>query len=166
MITQDRLKELLTYDPESGILLWNKNMKGPARAGSPAGYRRNDGYVEIKIDGQKQYAHRLAWIYLHGEIDGYEIDHIDHDPSNNRASNLRSVASQGNNMNRSIGMRNYSGVMGVFWAKHANKWAAQIRHDRKTKHLGYFSSIEQAKIAREAAEKGLGFHENHGRKMQ
>lgn len=166
MISQSRIAELLDYQPETGLFFWKRSMKGPARKGCKAGWSRKDGYVVIKIDGEKEYAHRLAWIYVNGSI-GKElaIDHIDNNPANNAISNLRIGDKQQNNMNRSRSSKNASGVMGVFWAKQANKWAAQIRHNRKSKHIGYFDTIEQAKQARIEEEAKLGFHINHGRNV-
>lgn len=166
MITRSRLQELLDYDQETGLFFWKRGMKGPARKGSKAGWSRNDGYVVIKIDGKKEYAHRIAWVFAHGSIDeSLSIDHIDNNPANNAIVNLRVVDKQQNNMNRSRSPKNESGVMGVFWAKHANKWAAQIRHNRKSIHIGYFDSIEQARQARIKEETRLGFHINHGRNV-
>lgn len=167
MITKSRLVELLEYQPETGLFFWKKSMKGPARKGSKAGWSRKDGYVVIKIDGEKEYAHRLAWIYVNGSVDELlSIDHIDNNPANNAIANLRIGDTQQNNMNRSRSSKNSSGVMGVFWAKHANKWAAQIRHNRVTRHVGYFADINDAVKARRSVESELGFHKNHGRNVQ
>jgi hypothetical protein len=162
MITKERLSELLDYDKSSGVFTWKKNMRGPARKGDVAGFVRKDGYVSMKIDGKKTYAHRMTWLYMFGIEPNCEIDHIDHDPSNNRIENLRLVSSQGNRMNASRGSKNKSGVVGVQWSINANKWCAQIRHNKKTRHIGYFLSIKDAAIARKQAEQELGFHPNHG----
>lgn len=163
-LTREKLTALLRYEPATGRFFWCCNRKGrAARVGAPAGCRRRDGYIQIVIDGRRYYGHRLAWRFEVGPIpDGMEIDHIDHDPSNNRICNLRLVTKSGNRKNRSMDSRNKSGVNGVFWAPHAHAWAAQIRSERKTRHIGYFKSIDEAAQARRQAEVRLGFHKNHG----
>lgn len=166
MTPASRAAALLNYDANTGLFTWSVNRKGRgAKAGALAGYSRPDGYVSIKIDGCKEYAHRIAWVMTRGPIpSGMEVDHIDHNPSNNRISNLRLVTKQGNRMNCSVGRRNKSGVIGVHWSSNANKWCAQIRKDRKTQYLGYFSTVGEAMLVRAKAEAALGFHANHGRK--
>lgn len=161
-----RVLQLVSYDPERGSFTWICNRKGrSARVGAAAGVRRGDGYVHVTLDGRRHYAHRLAWALTRGPIpDGMEIDHIDHNPANNRIDNLRLVTKSGNRKNRSADRRNKSGVTGVHWAPHANAWAAQIRSEHKTSHLGYFKNLQDAARARKRAEAALGFHRNHGEK--
>lgn len=163
----ERVRELLAYSPSDGAFFWLKNRKGnPApRVGDVAGGTRPDGYRYIGIDGRRYYAHRLAWLMVYGPIPhGMEIDHMDHNPSNNRIGNLRLVTKSVNRHNRARDTRNKSGVNGVFWSANAEAWVAQIRHNRHTKHLGYFKSLSAATAARKAAEANLGFHANHGAK--
>ena len=89
----ERVKELLTYDAETGEFTWNVS-RGPKPAGSPAGQRWVD-YVRIKIDGKSYQAHRVAWLLLTGTDPGdMVVDHIDCDKQNNRAANLRLVKHQ------------------------------------------------------------------------
>lgn len=160
----DRVHQLLAYEPETGRFTWLRNWKGrTVRIGAPAGCRRSDGYVRITIDGMSDYAHRWAWRFVNGPIPrDMEIDHIDHDPSNNTIRNLRLVTRSGNRKNRSRDSRNKSGVNGVYWSENAKAWAVQIRSERKTKHIGYFKDLKKATEARRAAEAALGFHPNHG----
>lgn len=165
-MNMERLRTQLAYSPETGGFTWLVDKKGSAaRVGEPAGCKRSDGYLQIVVDGRRCFSHRLAWLMAAGPIpDGMEIDHINHDRSDNRLSNLRLATRGENRSNRSPDSRNKSGVNGVHWAKHANAWVAQIRHQRKTRHLGYFKSLGQATAARVAEEQRLGFHSNHGRK--
>lgn len=160
----DRIRQLIAYDKDTGGFTWRCNRRSKvARAGAPAGNVRPDGYVRICIDRKFHYAHRLAWLLSVGAIPyGMEIDHIDHNPSNNRLSNLRLVTKTGNRKNRSRDSRNKSGANGVYWAPHANAWCAQVRSDRKAQHIGYFKSVAEAEQARRQAESKLNFHENHG----
>jgi hypothetical protein len=47
-----------------------------------------------------QFVHKITWINHWGKIpEGYEIDHIDHDPFNNDIFNLRLVTQQQNTLN-------------------------------------------------------------------
>lgn len=73
MVTQDRLKELFTYDPDTGLFTRTIGRKGVA-AGSIAGTVLLNGYIKISIDHKQYLAHRLAWIY----VNGYAPDSIDH----------------------------------------------------------------------------------------
>src|SRR5690606_34614864 len=102
MLTQQRLKELLYYDPETGIFTRLVGRSGPrARAGDVAGSDNGKGYIRIYVDGRPYKAHRLAWFYMHGEWPE-EIDHRNGERADNRLSNLRPVTRQQNNLNQSI----------------------------------------------------------------
>ena len=85
------LHELLSYDPETGLLYW-KVSRGRVKAGSLAGnasHRR--GYIAVRINGSRHYAHRIAWELYYGEPPTQTIDHINGDTSDNRICNLRDV---------------------------------------------------------------------------
>jgi len=115
------------------------------------------------LDGRLYLAHRLIWTMEHDAIPtGMEVDHKDHDGTNNRLSNLRLVSSSGNKKNRRIGRRNTSGSMGVYWSEPLGKWYAQIWSDGTHHYLGTFCDFDEAVSARKRAESHLGFHRNHG----
>lgn len=80
------------------------------------------------------------------------VDHIDHNPANNRRSNLRKCNASQNNANRSLDTRNKSGRTGVLWDNKNNKWLAQIAWQGVSHFLGYYNNIEDAIRAREDAE--------------
>ena len=91
-ITAESLRCLLAYDSATGLFTWKVSKKGPgARGGSVAGWKRPDGYMSIKLNGRKYFAHRLAWLYFHGDWPRHGIDHIDGDGSHNAIANLRDV---------------------------------------------------------------------------
>ena len=161
MITQARLKELLDYNPETGVFTRRVSLSNRVKVGDVAGSKNSLGYLTICIDGKNQFAHRLAWLYVHGEMPRY-IDHINHDPSDNRIENLRSVSPQGNSRNQKLKSTNTSGFCGVYWNKRKNKWHSQIVLAGRNTSLGYYTSIEEAVNARKSAEIKHGFHENHG----
>ena len=166
MLTQSRALELLEYDPQTGCLTW-KVLRGGRRPGDVAGTigEAKPGYFvrQVRVDGVVYWSHRLIWFMVTGCWPD-QIDHQDHDPLNNEWKNLRDVTSQQNNQNRSIGINNTSGFMGVFWEKNRSKWRAQIDVDGKKIHLGLFVEKSDAIIARQAANERYGFHRNHGQK--
>jgi len=166
MITQDRLKELLHYCPETGVFTW-KSDKGTACKGSEAGcvrlFRRcGKSYRQISVHNRCYQAHRLAFLYMTGEFPEDQVDHIDGNGLNNIWTNLRPVTCGENHKNTRKNVRNISGVTGVAWAKARRKWYAYISVDSCNKHLGYFHDKEEAIAVRKAAEVLYGFHENHG----
>jgi len=89
-LTQKRLKELLDYDPKTGIFIWKyacDNMK----VGSKAGYKAKDGYVYVRIDGKSYFVHRLAWLFVYGYFPKYSIDHMNKINDDNRIKNLKEI---------------------------------------------------------------------------
>ena len=161
MVSQRRLKELLTYSNKTGLFVW-KVRRGKAQKGSVAGHKNKKGYIEIGIDDRLYLAHRLVFIYLRGSCE-MNVDHIDGNPSNNKKNNLRLARPQTNARNSSKPKSNKSGHIGVSFDSVNNRWRATIKVDRKQIHLGRFSLIGDAIKARKQAEAKHGFHANHGR---
>ena len=165
MLTQEELKELLNYNPETGIFTRaiNSGRNDRWKKGSVAGYLDDsNGYIKVSLLGKRYYAHRLAWLYVHGEFPVNKIDHENHDRTDNRIINIRLASDSQNAMNCSKQVNNTSGTTGVVWDKDLLKWAARIMVNRKCLYLGVFVDIELAKNARKQAEVKYGFHENHG----
>lgn len=165
MITQTKLKELLHYAPETGVFTWvkatNRRICIGSIAGSVAGYR----YRIIRICGKTHSAHRLAWLYIHGEFPEHDIDHINHDRHDNRIINLRSVTRGDNCRNRGYSPRNTSGHIGVVFDKARGCWTSRLFYDGKQVHFMRHEKKADAIKARKKAEKRYGFHENHGSKL-
>ena len=151
LITQERLKSLLTYDPDTGEFRWRVRRGGSANSGVIAGARNSEGYVQIQIDANKHKAHRLAWLYVHGEHPT-EIDHINRVKHDNRIVNLRSVTHAQNGQNQKRPKNNTSGHIGVDFHKRSNRWRARIKIDGKLTDIGYFDTKEAAALARANAE--------------
>lgn len=164
-LTQERLRSLLGYNPETGEFTWLVR-RGNRQAGKIAGHpnRNADGkvYIRIRIDGKKYLAHRLVWLYTNGAWPKNQIDHIDHDSTNNRLINLREVTNAENHKNQKIPKNNRSGVMGVCFCNKSQKWRALIRANGKNIHLGYFELKDDAVMARRNADVKYDFHPNHG----
>lgn len=139
-ISLDRLRELLSYDPATGIWTWKRARgKGKGVAGSVS----DQGYVQIRIDRRLYMAHVLAWFYVHRIWPEAGIDHENTVRSDNRIDNLR-LGSQVENMgNRKKMAHNTSGHKGVWFDRRTGKWAAEIAHI----HLGQFDSRDQAAAA-------------------
>lgn len=165
VITWNRLQELLSYNPESGGFTWKSPTSFRVKPGDKAGNKNVAGYVTIRIDGKAYYAHRLAMLYVEGVLPEKHVDHINGLRDDNRYVNLRHADSGINNKNRAEDSRNTSGTTGVYWSKSNDKWKAQITSDGKESWLGYFEDKEMAIKARKDAERELGFHENHGKKL-
>lgn len=153
--------EIFEYD--DGILYWKVKRKG-CRASGIAGNTRKDGYVSVRIDKRAYLAHRVIYEMHFGDIDkGFVVDHIDHDPSNNKIENLRMVSETENNRNVSIRKKTKSGYSGVTWHAKSGKWQATVRLNCKTVYLGLFLDAYEAAMVVDKFYKDNGFHENHGR---
>ena len=151
-LTQERLKELVSYDAETGVFRRLKNTTRQ-RAGEVAGRARPDGYIRFRVDGKEFWAHRLAWLYVHGEWP-VTVDHINRNPSDNRLANLRSVTQGQNNQNRvDPKTGNKAGLLGVSMHRQSGKWRARIAVDGASKTIGYFATPEQAQEAYWMAKK-------------
>lgn len=143
MLTQARLQELLSYDPETGVFAWKKRT-GRCSAGAIAGCQDERGYVVLSIDGKRYYAHRLAWLYSTGQFPSKNIDHINGEKFDNRIKNLRDVNTQTNlqNLKKAMVTNKSTGILGV--RKLRGKFLAQITIEGKETHLGTFNSAEDA----------------------
>jgi hypothetical protein len=102
MLTAERLRELLDYDPETGRFIWRKDHPTAKhiKAGSVAGTKNGRGYWVIGVAGAKYVAHRLAWLYVTGEWPAHLVDHENGDRLDNRFANLREATDSQNNFNR------------------------------------------------------------------
>jgi hypothetical protein len=155
-LTQKRLKELLNYNPETGIFRW-KESRGCKESGSLAGNKNSYGYIQIQIDRKLYNASRLAYLYIKGYLPEYEVDHEDRVRDNNKWENLRHASRLCNMRNKSIYRNNKSGVTGVYWSKSKAKYESQIRINGKAKYLGHYHSLIEAVKARWEAEVKYGF---------
>lgn len=143
-LTQERLKELLHYDPETGEFTW---LRGK-RAGKKTGLRSpKSQYCRIHILSEPQFVHRLAWLYMTGKWPDHFIDHIDTNKFNNRWSNLRRATKAQNTNNRGLSKRNTSGFKGATFDKRRRLWLAQIVCQSRHYHLGRFRTAEEAHAA-------------------
>ena len=142
-LTLAHLKHLLHYDPDTGIWIWLNPPNHNTRLQElPAGNRRADGYLQIRIRGRLYYSARLAVFYMTGEWPKDEVDHADRDPSNDRWKNIREATSSQNKFNQ-----NREGIVGVYLSGSNGKCWAMAGQT----YLGMFSSVEEAIEARRIA---------------
>lgn len=144
MLTQAELKEIVHYDPDTGLFTWAKGRK-KAALGTPAGRpRKPDGRMMVGVLGSKYLGSRLAWLYMTGQWPEKLVDHRDRDLTNDRWINLRLATHSENSHNASLRPDNTSGVKGVWYAKSVKLWVAEIAYQGKSKKLGYFKTKELA----------------------
>ena|SRR3990172_10901192 len=147
----ERLKQLLDYCPDTGILRWLKPRTGKAKAGRIAGYRHSSGYIYVMVDNKNCLAHRLVWLLAHGKWPEGEIDHINGIKDDNRIANLRLATRSENLANCQIRRNNTSGHKGVSWDKRRKNWHVHVGR----KHIGRFAIKEDAIAAYAAAASEL-----------
>lgn len=141
----EELRQLVTYDPNTGEIRSAVRISRRIKAGSIMGFPAGRGYIRVKIRGRKYYAHRLAFALYHGYFPEY-VDHVNRNRSDNRIVNLR-AASQSQNSANSKGRKGTSKYKGVCFATNNNKWKAQIQVMYKSIHLGFFDSEESAAMS-------------------
>ena len=155
-ITQEYLKSILHYNPETGLFTWKVTLTNNAPFGSIAGCPVQ-GYITIGINKKLYRAHRLAWLYMYGCFPIDILDHINRDRADNKISNLRLANKQQNAYNCQVHKNNTSGFRGVSWHKASNKWRATCSLQGKSYNLGVYITAEEASIVYEEFVK-----EHHG----
>ncbi len=145
LTSQNDLQLVLKYESETGLFYWIGSKNNRVKNGSVAGSKDSSGHIQIKIFGRTYLAHRLAWLYSHGEWPEQQIDHINGIKSDNRITNLRDVSPRINAENRRLACKtSKSGILGVSWHKASNSWTSSIKTLGKRKHLGCFKTPELA----------------------
>lgn len=156
MLSQERLKQVLHYDPSSGKWTWLKTRCWKAKMGDEAGCPNERGYITIGLFGHLYSASRLAHFYMTGDWPKFELDHINRNPSDNRWENLRQATRVENSANTRIKANNTSGYKGVHFSKKDGKYMVRIRHNGKRLYLGEFKCPELAGLV--YAEHAAKFH--------
>lgn len=135
------------YDPDTGIIRWKVSCR-KMQKGQIAGTPDYQGYIMIRLKGKLYKAHRIAFALGHNTVDIPDIlDHINGDKKDNRLVNLRAATVQQNNYNQRKQKNTTSKYKGVSWHPRHQKWQARIRINGKQKHLGYYTSEEEAYAA-------------------
>jgi hypothetical protein len=146
-LTAQRVRELLDYNPETGVLRW-RIKRGKRLAGSIIATRlAGDRYTYVGLDYRTYYAHRAIWLMQTGQWPECKIDHRDGNPRNNRWANLRHATHAQNVYNRRRQRNNKSGFKGVTLHKPTNRWRSTIAVGGKQISLGYRDTPELAHAA-------------------
>lgn len=142
MLTQERLKELLNYNPLTGIFT-RLVTSGGALKGSEVGCLTPKGYLTVQIDGKTYRLNRLAWFYVYGVWPNIS-DHKNGIRTDNSIDNLRDLSVQANTQNqRKATKTNKSGLLGVTLLPHG-RYRAQITVNKKNICLGVYGTPEEA----------------------
>ena len=149
LLTAERAREILSYDPETGVLRWRHRVSQRMLAGAVAGTLDGYGYIRIIVDGRTYRAHRLAWLIVHGEWPKNELDHKNLLRSDNRLCNLREATRLQNMQNKKVYKNNTSGHTGIFEV--ATGFRAVYGRNGRIHRIGIFPTLESAISAREAA---------------
>jgi hypothetical protein len=165
-LTQERLKEVLHYDPDTGVFTWRVRLSNVTPVGSVAGTfigsvadrARGRMYRSIKIDRVAYRAHRLAFLYMTGEFPEDEVDHVRHNRCDNRWGSITKATSSGNARNRSLLEKNKTGHIGVNLESNG-KFCVRINRKR----YGIYDRLEDAVAASRKKYQELGYHPNHGK---
>lgn len=153
MLTRERLRELLHYDPDTGAWTRIKSEGRPDLVGTQCTSIDGGGYIHIRVDGNRYKAARLAFLYMTGAWPTHEVDHCDLDKTNNRWDNLRHATRRENQGNVKVRDDNVAQYKGVTFLRRANRWQARIRIDGQRIFLGEFDSAAAAHAAYVTAAK-------------
>lgn len=153
-LTQAKLKELLRYEPLTGLFTWLVQKSNRVCVGGVAGVINDRGYIQIKIDGSAYKAHRLAWLYMTGAWPQLEIDHKNGIRNDNKWRNLRDVTRFINHQNQRKAQRhNKTGFLGV--TQRGKHFPATITVNKKSCSLGTYLTPELAHEAYLKAKREL-----------
>lgn len=147
MLTHDRLLELISYDPVTGLFERRLSLSRRTKIGPFVPYvDASHGYAYFGVDGKTYYAHHLAWFYV-TEVWPKRLDHRNTNRADNRFVNLRLATQQQNNKNVSKRSGTTSRYKGVSWHAKAKKWVAQIGSEGRRVYLGLHATEEEAHAA-------------------
>ena len=142
MLTAEKLKDILDYDPITGILTWKTTNSRKMKIGSIAGCLKSKGYIDIRINGKNYLAHRLAWLHFYGVWPKDQLNHKNTIKNDNSINNLEEVTHRQNSQRKKIHLEGK--LVGVTWHKHSKKWQSRISLNNKDCTLGYYDTELEA----------------------
>lgn len=146
-ISQKRLKELFTYNAQTGHLYWRVSNSNAIKVGQRAGHKRPDGYVVVYADGISYREHRLIWLWHTGSFPKNFIDHKNGIRDFNKIENLREATKSQNSQNAARQRNNTSGYTGVVWNARQERWIARVKVNGEVHHFGTHATPEDAHAA-------------------
>lgn len=143
-ISIDQLREWLSYEPETGAIVWR--VKRCGRAQTANAVRTPDSHG---VDRRPYRLHTVAWALYHGEWPpaGMEIDHINLCKTDNRICNLRLATKMQQRGNTAKLPNRSSRYKGVSWEKSRGMWRAAIEFSGRRMFLGRFNDEHEAHLA-------------------
>lgn len=180
-LTQEIVRELLDYDPETGRAFWKE--RKPHHMQNISGKYTNDtlaqrwnsnyagkeitnkscyGYIIATINGKKYQLSRLVFLYMTGAWPKGFADHKNRNRTDNRWKNLRDLTPAQSAKNRGKPITNTSGHIGVRQQRNFPNWNASIKTGDVYINIGTFKTFEEAVEARIAKQIELGFEPDHG----
>lgn len=147
VLTQDVLKYLLKYEPETGQFYWRNPQARCMNSGDQAGSVNGLGYIQITVSNKRYTTHRLAFLYMTGKMPMENVDHINHIKDDNRWVNLRESTGTQNQANTLLRKNNTSGYKGVTRDQNKRQWRAYINKNKKYLNLGQFDCKHEAAAA-------------------
>lgn len=155
-LTQEALKELMDYSPETGEFTWKVQRSGTVGKGTQAGSIKDTGYRVVSVLGHKVLEHRLAYLWMTGALPTIDVDHIDGCRSNNAWANLRLLTHAQNCSHRQqLNKNSSSGFPGASFYPRSGKWRSQLMVAGKQHWLGHFDTPELANAAYLSAQQTL-----------
>lgn len=153
-LTAARLREVLRYDPLTGICTWLVRAAHRRWPGEEAGSPSKDGRIRIRIDGELFYRYRLAFLYMTGAWPTETVDHINGDRTDDRWSNLRDVSQAVNSQNhRRAPRHSTTGLLGAQVC--GDRFASSITLNNRVFRLGTFDTAEEAHKAYVMAKRAM-----------
>lgn len=162
-LTQEVIKRLLHYDPETGVFTWLRPTNNRMKTGGVAGNVHPGRHRSIMVGGKKRPSGHLVFLYMEGTNPPNQVNHINGDILDDRWCNLKLATKTKNSRNARTYTSNTSGTTGVYWHSRDCKWMAQIVVASKRIHIGCFIHKQEAIEARRQAETEHGFHVNRGK---
>lgn len=154
-LSAERAREVIDYDPETGVMTWRKTLSNRAMAGAVAGTVGKNGYRYVSVDGHRCLVHRLAWLWMTGAWPVALIDHKDTDRTNNRWANLRDSTYKLNAENKQRALpANKVGLLGVSQGR-KGRFKAQIQANGLNRWIGEYATPELAHTAYVAVKRQL-----------
>ena len=143
-LTQDYLKEILDYDPKTGIFKW-KVSKRKTRDGDIAGSVNSKDRRVLSIDGLSFGASRLAFLYMTGAFPVHSVRHLNNINSDDRWANLKEVEPV-------VSRKAANKYPGVHWKVRKSQYEVKFYANGRHVVLGCFDDFNEAVKCKKEAD--------------